>query len=294
MTENQARLHRPHGELAEGPDPLVLTPEDAGWSFVGLRVINLEPGIPRVLATGGDEMAVLPLTAQDLTVECENHSFPVEGRSSVFDRVTDFAYIPIDSEVRITSATGGEVALPMARATRRLDPAYGPAEAIPVEVRGAGPATRQVTNYFTPDSFDADKLVSVELITPDGNWSSYPPHKHDTETECEVINEEVYYFRIEGDQGFGMHRTYTLDGEIDENVCIHDGDVFLIPRGYHGPCIAAPGYTMYYLNVMAGPAEDRSMAFCDDPAHHWIRDAWADMEPDPRCPATGPSGRILR
>ncbi|HEC09550.1 MAG TPA: 5-deoxy-glucuronate isomerase [Acidimicrobiales bacterium] len=294
MTDHQARLHRPHGELAEGDDPVVLTPEDAGWSFVGLRVIDLEPGVPRILATGGDEMAVLPLSARDLTVECENRSFAVEGRTSVFDRVTDFAYVPIDSEVRITSASGGEVALPTARATHRLDPAYGPAEDIPVEVRGAGPATRQVTNYFTPDSFEADKLVSVELITPDGNWSSYPPHKHDTETECEVINEEVYYFRIEGEQGFGMHRTYTLDGEIDENVCIRDGDVFLIPRGYHGPCIAAPGYAMYYLNVMAGPADDRSMAFCDDPAHHWIRDAWAHMEPDPRCPATGPGGRVDR
>lgn len=89
-----------------------------------------------------------------------------------------------------------------------------------------------------------------------------------------------------------MHRTYTADGELDENVAVRDGDVFLIPRGYHGPCVAAPGYPMYYLNVLAGPAPERSMAFCDDPAHGWVRDTWASVPPDPRCPVTDHRGRV--
>jgi 5-deoxy-glucuronate isomerase len=157
-----------------------------------------------------------------------------------------------------------------------------------------------VTNFGVPGVWDhADKLNACELITPDGNWSSYPPHKHDNTEPCTVINEEIYYFRIAGRdgvlpsrEGFGFHRTYTGDGDLDENVRVRDGDVFLIPRGYHGPCVAAPGYPMYYLNVLAGPAEQRSMAFCDDPAHGWVRDSWAEMPTDPRCPVTNAKGRV--
>jgi 5-deoxy-glucuronate isomerase len=201
--------------------------------------------------------------------------------------------------VTLLSHAGAEVALPMARCSRRLSPKYGPAEDVPVEVRGAGNATRQVTNFGTPGVWDhADKLVACELITPDGNWSSYPPHKHDDSEPCEVVNEEIYYFRIAGQdglepsrEGFGLHRTYTDDGTVDEDVAVRDGDVFLIPRGYHGPCVAAPGYPMYYLNVLAGPGAERSLAFCDDPAHTWIRDSWASQELDPRCPVTTAKGR---
>ena len=96
------------------------------------------------------------------------------------------------------------------------------------------------------------------------------------------------------DEGFGLHRTYTPEGDIDENVVVHDGDVFCVPRGYHGPCIAAPGYPMYYLNVLAGPGGERSMAFCDDPAHHWVRDTWTHLAPDPRVPMTDDEGRLPR
>jgi 5-deoxy-glucuronate isomerase len=139
--------------------------------------------------------------------------------------------------------------------------------------------------------------MCVELLTPDGNWSSYPPHRHDDSPECPVNNEEIYYFRIGragtaefSTDGFGLHRTYTPDGSIDVNVVVGDGDVFLVPRGYHGPCIAAPGYTMYYLNVLAGTGGDRSMAFCDDPTHHWVRDSWTGMATDPRIPMTSHEG----
>jgi 5-deoxy-glucuronate isomerase len=147
---------------------------------------------------------------------------------------------------------------------------------------------------MSPERFDgADKLMCVELLTPDGNWSSYPPHRHDDSRECPVNNEEIYYFRIGrtgstgfAPDGFAMHRTYTADGELDVNVAVGDGDVFVIPRGYHGPCVAAPGYPLYYLNVLAGPGSQRSMAFCDDPAHGWVRETWVDMPTDPRVPMT--------
>ncbi|WAL68127.1 5-deoxy-glucuronate isomerase [Amycolatopsis cynarae] len=294
-----SRLHRPLGTLSDGADPVRLTPEIAGWDYTGLRVLRLAPGEARVLHTGEFEMFVLPL-AGSVTVEVDGLAFELAGRSSVFTRVTDFAYVPRDAVMRLSTVEGIEVALPMARCARRLEPKCGPAEEVPVEVRGAGQATRQVTNFGVPGVWEhADRLSACELITPDGNWSSYPPHKHDEATECEVVNEEIYYFRIAGRdgttpsrEGFGLHRTYTSDGALDEDAAVRDGDVFLVPRGYHGPCVAAPGYPMYYLNVLAGPGAHRSMAFCDDPAHGWIRDTWAGRERDPRCPVTSHEGRV--
>ncbi|MEV0293060.1 5-deoxy-glucuronate isomerase [Nocardia sp. NPDC050710] len=291
-------LHRPAGTLGDGADPVLLTPEGAGWSYAGLRVVVVAPGTSRALHTGEFEAFVLPLAGSG-TVRVDGSTFELRGRESVFTRVTDFVYVPRDAEVELSSMTGLEVALPMARCERRLAPKYGPAEEVPVEIRGAGSATRQVTNFGVPGVWEhADKLNACELITPDGNWSSYPPHKHDEASECEVVNEEIYYFRIAGRdgitpsrEGFGLHRTYTVDGALDETVVVRDGDVFLIPHGYHGPCVAAPGYPMYYLNVLAGPAPQRSMAFCDDPAHGWIRGQWRDEYRDPRCPVTDHHGR---
>ncbi|WP_069163869.1 5-deoxy-glucuronate isomerase [Nocardia altamirensis] len=293
------KLHRPHGSLREHDDPIRLTPEDAGWTYTGLRVLTLRAGTSRTIHTGEFEAFVLPL-AGACAVRVDGMTFELSGRDSVFTRVTDFAYVPRDAEVELTATGDLELALPMARCTNRLAPKYGPADQIPVDTRGAGRATRQVTNFGVPGVWDhADKLNACELITPDGNWSSYPPHKHDTASDCEVVNEEIYYFRIAGRdgitpsrEGFGMHRTYTADGTLDENVAVRDGDVFLVPQGYHGPCIAAPGYPMYYLNVLAGPAPERSMAFCDDPAHSWVRGSWDGETPDPRCPVTNHEGRI--
>jgi len=160
---------------------------------------------------------------------------------------------------------------------------------VPVELRGAGQSSRQVNNFCSPEAFECDKLIAVEVLTPDGNWSSFPPHKHDELTEREVPLEEVYYFRIRGDGGFGLHRTYTADGDIDVTETVHDGDVFLIPRGYHGPSVAPPGHTMYYLNVMAGPAE-RAWRVCTDPTHEWLWELFAELGPDPRCPLTTADG----
>lgn len=294
------RRHLPASTAHDGDDPLVITPSTAGWAYSGLRVIVLEPGVERSIDTGDTEMIVLPLSATGLTIEVEGQdTFNVDGRTSVFARITDFCYVGRDAKMNITSASGGEVALTTARCERRLPARYGPASGVAIEIRGAGPATRQVNNFASPETWDhADRLMCVELLTPDGNWSSYPPHRHDDSPECPVNNEEIYYFRIgragttefEPD-GFGMHRTYTPDGEIDDNVVVRDGDAYLVPRGYHGPCIAAPGYTMYYLNVLAGPGGERSMAFCDDPSHHWVRATWDSMPTDPRCPMTSAEAR---
>lgn len=301
----------PAGTWADGPDPVAFGPEEAGWSRCGLRVIAVEAGEARAVSSGDRELFVLPLSATDVTVTVSSaageETFRVDGRVSVFARVSDFVYVGRDSELTITSASGGEIALPSARCERALPPRYGPAEHVGVEVRGAGPATRQVTNFASPDAWDhAERLMCVELLTPDGNWSSYPPHKHDDSPECPVANEEVYYFRIGragttgyDPDGFGMHRTYRgerpdlgPDSDFADDVAVGDGDLYLIARGYHGPCIAAPGYPMYYLNILAGSGGQRSMAFCDDPAHHWVRDTWADMDPDPRCPLTTADGIV--
>src|SRR3954469_25141468 len=295
-------LHHPSGTLADADFSVALTPAVAGWAHTGLLVVFLQPGVERSIDLRDNEAVILPLSAIDIDVTVDDAQFHLDGRISVFDRVTDFAYAPLGATVVLRAAAGGEVAVATAKCTRRLTPRYGSADGVAIELRGSGPATRQVNNFLSPEAFpDADKLMCVELITPDGNWSSYPPHRHDDSPECPVNNEEIYYFRIGvagttdfAPEGFGLHRTYTGDGKIDDNLTVSDGDVYLIPRGYHGPCVAAPGYTMYYLNVLAGPGAERSMAFCDDPAHHWVRASWEKQVDDPRCPVTSADGRVNR
>jgi 5-deoxy-glucuronate isomerase len=286
-----AKLHLPHGTTPEGAFSLRVTPEQAGWAFSGLRVLELAPGASHTLHSGADELLVLPL-AGGCVVECESRRFELAGRDDVFARVTDFAYVPMDAEVRVTSMGGGRFALPSALAGRRLDPAYGTAEEVAVELRGAGQASRQVNNVCTPGTFEADRLIAVEVLTPGGNWSSWPPHKHDERREGEVILEEIYYFEIAGG-GLGYQRVYSSGPDRQIDVCaeVRAGDVVLVPYGYHGPSMAAPGYDLYYLNVMAGPGEERVWRFCDDPAHAWVRGTWAGQAVDPRLPLSGPGGR---
>jgi 5-deoxy-glucuronate isomerase len=215
----------------------------------------------------------------------------LDGRRSVFSRVTDFGYLPRDAAVTVHSTGGGRFALPGALARRRLPPRYGPADQVPVEIRGSGQAARQVNNFCAPDAFPADRLVAVEVLTPAGNWSSYPPHKHDAAAPGEAVLEEIYYFETDSGPdgpGLGYQRVYASDPgrPIDVLAEVRTGDVVLVPHGYHGPSMAAPGYPLYYLNVLAGPAAARSMAFCDDPAHAWIRGSWAGQPPDPGLPMT--------
>jgi 5-deoxy-glucuronate isomerase len=284
------KLHFPRGSLASPGRPVVVTPEAAGWAFAGLRVVSLAPGQSLEIETALDEMAVVPLRGR-VKVQGEGVTFDLQGRRSVFSRVTDFAYMPKEARFTLSSAGGGEFALPSARARRRLAPAYGPAEKVPVEIRGAGTATRQLNNFCAPGVFETDRLSAVEVLTPAGNWSSYPPHKHDEDRPGEAILEEIYYFRLEGEASFGVHKTYASDGAFDVTSTVRDGDIFLVPRGYHGPSIAPPERPLWYLNVLAGPAPVRSMTFCDDPKHHWIRDSWTNQPTDPRVPMTSATER---
>jgi 5-deoxy-glucuronate isomerase len=290
-----------------------LTPEDAGWDWTGLRVLRLSAE-SLTLETGPSEVFVLPLRGS-VRVEVASAETPgeaearfdLDGRTSVFSAVTDFAYVGRDSVVTLRADDIAEVAVPAARCENRLEARYGPAVDVPVETRGAGRASRQVNNFGVPGVWEhAEKLICCELITPPGNWSSYPPHKHDASEPCPVVNEEIYYYRFAGEDqvtptrdAFGFHRTYTGPEHlaaglkpIDETLEVRDHDVVIVPHGYHGPCMSSPGYPMYYLNVMAGPAEDRALAFCDDPTHAWIRQSWSGMEIDPRCPVTSASGRM--
>ena len=303
MTGAERRLYLPAGSAPGGPFVTQLTPETCGWAYSSLRVLELGPGGEVTFRTGPDEMLVLPLSG-GATVAVDDAEFMLAGRASVFSRVTDFAYLPIEAAVTVRSTAGGRFALPGARAGRRLPPRYGPAEQVPVEIRGSGQATRQVNNFCAPDAFETDRLTSVEVLTPAGNWSSYPPHKHDQARPGEAVLEEIYYFEVgrgtgrpdrpDGTDatdtpGIGYQRVYSTDPArpIDVLAEVRAGDVVLVPHGYHGPSMAAPGYDLYYLNVLAGPAQQRTMAFCDDPAHAWIRQSWDGQELDPRLPMSG-------
>jgi 5-deoxy-glucuronate isomerase len=277
------------GATADGVYSLVIAPETAGWKYSGLRVLELPAGGTITLHTGPDELIVLPLSG-GCVVACDGERFELAGRDSVFARVTDFAYVPRAAEVTISTVDGGRFALPAARATRRLPARYGAAEDVSIELRGAGQASRQINNFFSADAFEADRLIAVEVLTPGGNWSSYPPHKHDTlRSGVESVLEEIYYFEVASPgpaPGMGYQRVYgTLERPIEVCTEVRTGDVVLVPHGWHGPSIAAPGYDLYYLNVMAGPGE-RVWHYCFDPEHAWVRDTWIDKPIDPRLPMT--------
>ncbi|MFC9682617.1 5-deoxy-glucuronate isomerase [Streptomyces sp. NPDC056948] len=281
------KYHLPAGTSAAGPYDLLVTPESAGWGHTGLRILTLEPGEAHTLSTGDSEFLVLPMTGS-CTVTTDGRAFELTGRTGVFASVTDFAYLPRESEARISSASGGRFALPSARTERGGHSArYGRKEDVPVELRGAGACSRQVNNYCLPGTFDAGQLLVCEVLTPGGNWSSYPPHKHDEARPGEESElEEIYHFEVSGgEDAFGFQRVYgTPDRPIDVLAEIRSGDTVLIPHGWHGPSIAAPGYDLYYLNVMAGPGQDRAWLICDDPAHGWVRATWDAQDVDDRLP----------
>lgn len=283
MTADRPALFRPAGSLADGSAPVRLTPEEAGWTWCGLTVVELAAGERRRIELGDAEAAVVPLQGS-CRVEAGDTRFDLRGRSGVFSAVTDLCFLPLGSDLTIASAQGGRFCIAASRATRATEPRYYPASGVSIDLRGAGQATRQINNLLTADVEGPDRLLVVEVLTPAGNWSSYPPHKHDELTGAETPLEEIYYFEIDEPSGFGFHRTYTLDGEIDETVTVRTGDVFLVPRGYHGPCVAAPGHHMYYLNVMAGPQPGRQWLICTDPAYEWLWEAWTHQLPDPRLP----------
>ncbi|HEX2073018.1 MAG TPA: 5-deoxy-glucuronate isomerase [Geodermatophilus sp.] len=293
MTATTESLHRPAGTAAAGPYALEVTPETAGWGHSSLRVLELSPGGSHTFDTGADEVVVVPLEG-GLVVDCDGETLTLTGRSGVFAGPTDFAYLPLGVTAALRSDSGGRFALCGARARRRLPVRYGPVDGVPVELRGAGRCSRQVNNFATAGVFEADSIIACEVITPAGNWSSYPPHKHDETSDVETELEEIYYFEIapgpQGQPGLAYQRVYgTPERPIDVLAEVRDRDVVLIPHGWHGPSIAAPGHDLYYLNVMAGPGPERAWRIVDDPEHAWIRSTWSAEDVDPRLPLHAPA-----
>lgn len=283
-----SKLYRPAGSTGTHPFTVSVTPESAGWAESSLWVFELGAGESIDRQSGDDEILAVPLSGS-ATVACAGDEYALAGRESVFHGPTDFAYVGRDNGFRVSSATGARIALCGARARRRLPFRYRAAAEVPVELRGAGNCSREVHNFATTDVFEADSIIACEVITPGGNWSSYPAHKHDENTAAETQLEEIYYFEIHdgltGTPGFGYHRVYgTPQHPIEVLEEVRSGDVVLVPHGYHGPSIAAPGYHMYYLNVMAGSGPGRVWLICDDPAHTWLRQSWEHQDVDPRLP----------
>lgn len=273
---------RPAGSASADGFDVVVTPENAGWTYSSLRVLSTS----RAIGTGVEEMLVLPLAGGcDVTVGDE--SFRLDGRADVFAGPSDFAYLPHRTTAALRLDPGARIALCGARTDVSLPFRYGPAADVPVERRGAGPASRLVRNFGTVGAFETGALIACEVVTPGGNWSSYPAHKHDEATGTESELEEIYYFEIAagpaGEPGFGHHRTSSSPrGAIDVLAEVRDRDTALVPYGWHGPCTAAPGFDMYYLNVMAGPGAERAWLISDHPDHAWVRDTWAGQAIDPR------------
>jgi 5-deoxy-glucuronate isomerase len=261
-------LHLPEGATANDRYVVDIDPELAGWTHSSLRVVELPPGGTHTFTTGDSEWIVLPLQG-GCTVQMEENSFQLLGRESVFAKASDFAYVPRDARVQIASGAGGRFALAGAKCERQLPARYGPAPEVPVEQRGSGNCARQVRNFASADSFDCDRLIAVEVITPGGNWSSYPPHKHDEHRPGEEsVLEEIYYFEIDGPNGLGYQRVFpSREGGTDVLAEVRSGDTVLVPDGWHGPSIAQPGHDMYYLNVMAGPGATREWRICFHPDH---------------------------
>jgi 5-deoxy-glucuronate isomerase len=258
-----------------------VTQERAGWQTISLRMIRLKKGEAHVLSQPEEELALVMLGGQADIRAGDQRWERLGQRANVFAGMPHTLYLPAGTEkVEITGLTGTcEVAVCGARADRKFPAAVIDPSAVEVEIRGGGNATRQINHIIKPE-FSADRLLVVEVYTPSGNWSSYPPHKHDVHNPPgEVDLDEIYYYKISQPEGFAIQRIYTRDGRRNETITVRDNEVLLIPEGYH-PVVAAHGYDCYYLNVLAGSA--RSMAASDDPDYAWVRGTWDSR--DPRLP----------
>ena len=245
-----------------------VTPERAGWTHVGFDLYRLAPGDSVAAETGGREVCLVMVTGTG-AVSADGADFgPLGRRTTPFEGLPAAVYVPAGGQYRVTAVTPLELAICSAPGTGGTLPARVIGEdRLSREVRGKGTNTRHVTNIL-PESEPAESLLVVEVITPGGHTSSYPPHKHDRDDlPNESLLEETYYHRLNPPQGFAFQRVYTDDRSLDEAMAVEDGDVTLVPRGYH-PCAACHGYDLYYLNVMAGPK--RTWKFHNAAEHAWL------------------------
>jgi len=294
----------PYGKAADGDWQVSLGAHDSstqleGWAHTGLKVATLAPGASVSLDAAAEERIVVPLEGS-FTVTVDGQDHELRGRASVFHGTTDVLYTGVGKAATVSSADGGRVAVALAPAKAEYPTRLVRAEETPLELRGAGNCSRQVHNFGTPAALEADRFIVCEVITPAGNWSSYPPHKHDEEKDGETALEEIYYFETRlaedspvaagtaaGTDPLGYVRVSASD-ERPIDICgeVRTGDVVLVPYGWHGPAMAAPGYDMYYLNVMAGPGRVREWLISDDEHHGWVRSTWEGVDVDPRLPFT--------
>ncbi|CCH78948.1 Myo-inositol catabolism IolB domain protein [Nostocoides japonicum T1-X7] len=297
----------PLGTAADGPWQVAIDDRQDGWTHTGLYVATLEPGAAADLDLGDREAVVVPLSGGAVvtarTPDGESHEVRLGGREGVFAGPTDVVYVPRGSTLTVSAAadTASRTAVATALATKSETVRsfrYLAVDEVPVELRGAGIASREVRNFGVPSVLDADSIIACEVVTPAGNWSSYPPHKHDVERAGEETElEEIYYFEVAAEAGAAVpdgadpvayQRVYGSDERpIDVLAEVRGGDVVLVPHGWHGPAMAPPGYDLYYLNVMAGPGTNRAWLITDDPAHAWVRSTWPDQAVDPRLPMGG-------
>jgi 5-deoxy-glucuronate isomerase len=278
--------HFPAGSTSDGCEVVRITPEAAHWGYSGLLVLNLAGAAEYLGHTGQNEVIVLPLSGS-CAVDTDGGGADLAGRHDPFSQVTDCAYVPRDTAYEISTANGGRFALASARSQAEGLPfRHVKRDEVRVELRGAGNCSRRVNNFGTPDVLEADRIIACEVFTPAGNWSSFPPHKHDTDRPGESVLEEIYYFEVadgpNGQPGLAYQRVYgTPDRPADVLAQVRTSDVVVVPHGWHGPSMAVPGYDLYYLNVMAGPGK-REWLICDDPAHSWVREQWQGEQVDPR------------
>jgi 5-deoxy-glucuronate isomerase len=271
---------------------LSIDPARAAWRYLTFRALALGADERLNVGEAGSETAVVVLAGGGLRFEPESGSaLELEGRRTVFDGKPWAVYLPPDSRGHLTAETqaGGQVlvAIAQAPASGRDGVASAPILIRPadveVEVRGAGNATRRIHHIIKPD-FPADRLEVVEVYTPAGNWSSWPPHKHDVDDmPAEAVLEEIYYYQQRRPEGWAIQRLYRRQGDRRDGVwAVRHGEAVLVTDGYH-PFVAAHGYDAYYLNALAG--DRRTMACTDDPDLAWTRAAWDQLQPDSRAMA---------
>lgn len=268
-----------------------VTPESAGWDHVGFEAVALAPGEAIERATGARELCVVVIAGRAHVASEHGAWRDLGARDTPFAGRPEAAYLPPGSKVTVEGAgAGAEVGLCFAPAETGAAPAVIRAESLAPVRRGYDRHERMVTDILMGDR-PAERLLVCEVLTPSGNWSSYPPHKHDVDDPPrETLLEETYYHRVVPDDCFGLQRVYTDDRSLDETVALHDRDTVLVPRGYH-TVAAPPGALVYYLNVMAGPT--RAWSFTDDPALAWTRadgaTAGGRLRPDVTTPDPEPA-----
>jgi 5-deoxy-glucuronate isomerase len=255
------------------------TRESVQWEWMSMCVHRLNPGETIVKTTNGEEAAYVVLGGKCVADWGAGREL-IGSRKNVFDGFPYCLYLPTGNQVTFQAESVCEIAECSVPSQAKFQPQLITPKDVATSLRGGGNASRQIVDIIRPD-FPADKLVVIEVYTPGGNWSSFPPHKHDVHRPpTEVDLDEIYYYRIEQPrQGFALQRLYSPDKSNDLTVRTQDGDAVLVRSGYH-PVVAGPGYNIYYLNFLAGTS--RTMLVTEDPDHVWLKSTW--KETDPRLP----------